>query len=134
LRAVCGGGRYDHLLETLGGPATPAVGFGFGDSVIAELLGEKKRIPDLQRSLDAVVYAFSAAERAAAVRVACALRADNRSVELVLGEPRLKRVMADADRAGAREAHLLGPDEVARGEVLIRDLMSGEQRSEPIPD
>jgi histidyl-tRNA synthetase len=134
LRAVCGGGRYDHLLETLGGPATPAVGFGFGDSVIAELLGEKQRLPELPHSLDAVVFAFSAAERAAAVRVACALRADNRSVELVLGEPRLKRVMADADRAGAREIHLLGPDEVARGEVLIRDLTSGEQRSEPIPD
>jgi histidyl-tRNA synthetase len=42
--------------------------------------------------------------------------------------------MADADRAGAREIHLLGPDEVARGEVLIRDLTSGEQRSEPIPE
>jgi histidyl-tRNA synthetase len=42
--------------------------------------------------------------------------------------------MADADRAGAREVHLLGPDELARGEVLIRDLTSGEQRSEPIPD
>ncbi len=134
LRAVCGGGRYDHLLETLGGTATPAVGFGFGDSVIAELLGEKKRLPELPRSLDAVVYAFTEAERAAAVRVACALRADNRSVELVLGEPRLKRVLADADRAGAREVHLLGPDEVARGEVLIRDLSSGEQRNEPIPD
>ncbi|MBW1843863.1 MAG: histidine--tRNA ligase [Deltaproteobacteria bacterium] len=134
LRAVCGGGRYDHLLETLGGPATPAVGFGFGDSVIAELLAEKKRLPELSRELDAVVYAFTEAERAAAVRVARALRADDRSVELVLGEPRLKRVMADADRAGAREVYLLGPDEVARGEVLIRDLSSGEQRSEPIPE
>jgi histidyl-tRNA synthetase len=66
--------------------------------------------------------------------MACALRADNRSVELVLGEPRLKRVMTDADRAGAREVYLLGPDEIARGEVLIRDLTSGEQRSESIPD
>jgi histidyl-tRNA synthetase len=134
LRAVCGGGRYDRLLETLGGPATPAVGFGFGDSVIAELLDEKKRLPELSRELDAVVYAFTEAERGAAVRVARALRAEGRSVELVLGEPRLKRVMADADRAGAREIHLLGPDEVARGEVLIRDLTSGEQRSEPIPE
>jgi histidyl-tRNA synthetase len=134
LRAICGGGRYDHLLETLGGPATPAVGFGFGDSVIAELLGEKKLLPELPRQLDAVVFAFSEAQRADAVRVVRALRADDRSVELVLGEPRLKRVMADADRAGAREVYLLGPDEVARGEVLIRDLASGEQRSEPIPE
>jgi histidyl-tRNA synthetase len=134
LRAVCGGGRYDHLLETLGGPATPAVGFGFGDSVIAELLAEKKLLPELPRSLDAVVYAFSEAERAASVRVARALRADGQSVELVLGEPRLKRVMADADRAGAQKVYLLGPDEVARGEVLIRNLDSGEQRTESIPE
>jgi histidyl-tRNA synthetase len=134
LRAICGGGRYDRLLEALGGPALPAVGFGFGDSVIAELLAAKQLLPALARRLDAVVFAFSDAQRPAAVRVACALRARGRCVELVLGEQRLKRAMADADREGAREIHLLGPDEVARGEVLIRDLASGEQRSEPIPD
>ena len=55
-------------------------------------------------------------------------------MELVLGEARLKRVMADADRVGARSVYLLGPDELARGEVLVRDLSTGEQRSEPIPD
>ena len=134
LRAICGGGRYDQLLETLGGPATAAVGFGFGDVVINELLADRKRLPELSRAVDAVVYAFSDAERSAAVRVASALRAENRTVELILGESRLKRVLADADRAGAREVHLLGPDELARGEVLIRDLATGEQRSAPIPD
>ncbi len=133
LRAICGGGRYDQLLETLGGPATAAVGFGFGDVVINELLADRKRLPELSRAVDAVVYAFSDAERTAAVRVASALRAENRTVELILGESRLKRVLADADRAGAREVHLLGPDELARGEVLIRDLATGEQRSAPIP-
>jgi histidyl-tRNA synthetase len=133
LRAICGGGRYDQLLETLGGPATAAVGFGFGDVVIGELLADLKRLPELSRSIDAVVYAFSDAQRSAAVRVATALRAEDRTVELILGESRLKRVLADADRAGAREVHLLGPDELARGEVLIRDLATGEQRSAPIP-
>ena len=44
-----------------------------------------------------------------------------------------RRLLADADRAGAREVHLVGPDERARGEVLIRDLATGEQRSAPIP-
>jgi histidyl-tRNA synthetase len=133
LRAICGGGRYDRLLETLGGPATAAVGFGFGDVVINELLADRKRLPELSGAVDAVVYAFSDAERTAAVRVACALRAENRTVELILGESRLKRVLADADRSGAREVHLLGPDELARGEVLIRDLATGEQRNAPIP-
>jgi len=133
LRAICGGGRYDHLLETLGGAATPAVGFGFGDVVIAELLADKGLLPETQRALDAVVFAFGEAERGAAVRVACALRRDDASVELVLGEPKLKRVIADADKSGARRLYVIGPDELARGEVLIRDLETGEQTHEAIP-
>jgi histidyl-tRNA synthetase len=133
LRAVCGGGRYDRLLETLGGPSIPAVGFGFGDFVITELLADEQRLPELPRSLDAVVYPFGETERRAAVQVASALRGEGRSVEIVLGTARLKRVLADADKAGAREVYLIGPDELARGEVLIRDLSSGQQRSVPIP-
>ena len=134
LRALCGGGRYDRLLESLGGPAIPAVGFGFGDVVIMELLSDKKLLPECPRRLDAVVFAFGEAERPAAIRIATALRRErNWSVELVLGASRLKRVLADGDRAGARFAYLIGPEEMARGEVLVRDLRSGEQTSEPIP-
>ena len=132
LRALCGGGRYDGLLETLGGPATPAVGFGLGDVVIAELLADRKAVPELSRRLDAVVFAFSDAERPAAVRVATRLRAAGRSVELVLSDVRLKRVLSDADRAGAKQVYLLGPEEVSRGETQVRDLATGEQRAEPI--
>jgi histidyl-tRNA synthetase len=134
LRAICGGGRYDRLLETLGGPATPAVGFGFGDVVIGELLADQGALPECARALDAVVFPFGEAERPAAVRVAGALRAGGASVELVLGQPKLKRVLADADKSGARRVYLIGPDELARGEVLVRDLASGEQTGEPIPD
>ncbi len=66
--------------------------------------------------------------------LATALRRDGNSVELVLGEPKLKRALSDADRAGARQVYVVGPDELARGEVLVRDLASGEQRTEPLPD
>jgi histidyl-tRNA synthetase len=133
LRAICGGGRYDRLLETLGGPPTPAVGFGFGDVVIVELLSEKAKLPDCARELDAVVFPFGDDERPAAMRVARALRGQGASVELVLGRPKLKRVLADADKAGARRAYLIGPEELSRGEVLVRDLASGQQTTEPIP-
>lgn len=133
LRALCGGGRYDRLVEQLGGPALPAAGFGFGDVVIAELLADHDLLPALPRELDAVVFAFSEAERAAAVRVARALRDAGRAVELVLGTPRLKRVLQDADRAGARELWMVGPDEQGRGVACVRDLASGEQRDEPLP-
>jgi len=54
-------------------------------------------------------------------------------VELALGDARLKRALADADRAGARRFYLIGPDELARGEVMVRDLSSGTQASEPLP-
>jgi len=133
LRALAGGGRYDGLLETLGGPATPAAGFGLGDVVIGELLAEKGLWPECPRALDAVVFAFGEAERPAAIRLATALRAEGRSVELALREVRLKRALADAARSGAREIYLVGGDELARGEVLVRDLASGEQRRRPLP-
>lgn len=134
LRALCGGGRYDGLLETLGGPKIPAVGFGFGDAVIAELLADLQLTPELVRSVDAVVFPFSDAEREAAMRVAAVLRHRGQTVELVLGSAKLKRVMTDADRGGAACLYMIGPDELARGEVLIRDLATGEQRREVLPD
>jgi len=128
LRAICGGGRYDGLLEALGGPSIPAVGFGFGDAVILELLSELGRLPDCPRSLDAVVFPFGESERPAAMALATRLRAESQSVELVLGSVKLKRALADADRAGAARIYLVGPDEVARGVALERDLGSGSQR------
>jgi histidyl-tRNA synthetase len=132
LRSICGGGRYDRLLETLGGPPLPAVGFGFGDVVIGELLAERKLLPELARRLDDVVFPFTDRERPAAIRLAQRLREAGRSVELVLAAGRLKRVLADADRSGARRIHLLGPDEAARGVARVRDLATGEERDEPL--
>jgi histidyl-tRNA synthetase len=134
LRALCGGGRYDRLLEALGGPGIPAVGFGFGDAVVQELLAEKGLLPELPRQLDAVVYAFGESERPAAIRLASQLRRDGQHVELVLGDAKPKRALADADRAGARRIYLIGPDELARGETSVRDLTSGEQTREALPD
>ncbi len=133
LRALCGGGRYDGLLETLGGPRIPAAGFGFGDVVILELLADLGKLPELARHVDAVVFPFTEAERAPAVRLATALRDEGQSVELALAGGKLKRALADADRAGARRIYILGPDEVARGKALVRDLETGEQQPHPLP-
>jgi len=133
LRAICGGGRYDRLLQTLGGPALPAVGFGFGDVVILELLQDLGSLPELPRELDAVVFAFGDAERPAAIRLAAQLRGAGERVELVLANAKLKRVLADASRSGALRVYLVGPDEVTHGEALVRDLASGEQSRHPLP-
>ena len=57
LRAIFGGGRYDNLLESMGGESTPAVGFGFGDAVIMELLKNKDLLPDTSKSrTDVLLY------------------------------------------------------------------------------
>jgi histidyl-tRNA synthetase len=132
LRAVCGGGRYDRLLETLGGRPMAAVGFGFGDAVIAELLAERGKLPQPARSLDAVVFPLGEAERPAAMRLARSLRSAGQTVELVLGTLKPKRVFADANKAGARHVYLIGPEERARGVVRVKNLATEEQRDEPL--
>lgn len=134
LRSICGGGRYDRLAETLGGKPIPAVGFGFGDMVIAELLNDAKLMPEPPRSVDDVVFAFGEEQRPAAVRLAGRLRSEERRVELSLAGGRLKRALADADRIGAGRLWMLGPDEIARGVARVRDLTSGEEREEPLTD
>ena len=73
LRAICGGGRYDKLLSTLGGKDLPATGFGFGDMVIMELLAEKGLVPELIGGIDDVVISLSPELRNAAMSVACLL-------------------------------------------------------------
>jgi histidyl-tRNA synthetase len=133
LRALCGGGRYDGLIETLGGPRLPAAGFGLGDETTLELLAEKGLRPAPPRGLDDVVLPLGEAERPAAIRVATGLRAAGRSVELVLGASRPKRALAEADRAGAARVVLIGPDELARGVMKIRDLRTHREWEEPLP-
>jgi histidyl-tRNA synthetase len=133
LRALCGGGRYDRLIETLGGPSLPAVGFGFGDETIMELLAEKDRKPTLGRGLQDVVFAVTEAERSAAVRVATSLRAEGRSVELWLSGGRPKRVLSDAAKADAERVLLIGPEELSRGVMKVRDLRARADAELPLP-
>lgn len=132
LRAIAGGGRYDRLAETLGGKPVPAVGFGFGDAVIGELLEDEGLWPALGRDVQDVVYAFSAAEKAAAIAIATRLRAAGRRVELSLGAAKLKRVLGDADKAGVERVYLIGEDERTRGVVKVRDLAKKEEHEEPL--
>ncbi len=133
LRAIAGGGRYDRLAETLGGRPIPAVGFGFGDAVIGELLEDEGLWPRLDRKVEDVVYAFGPDEMPAAIRVARHLRETGRRVELAPGGAKLKRVLGDADRNGAARVHLIGEDELARGVVKVKDLATKKEHEEPLP-
>ena len=78
LRAICGGGRYDKLIGTLGGKDLPATGFGFGDMVIMELLSDKGLLPDISSRVSDVVFCMDESLRGAAMSVSSKLRASGR--------------------------------------------------------
>jgi len=126
-RAICGGGRYDKLLSTLGGKDLPATGFGFGDMVIMELLAEKKLLPELISSTEDIVIPLSPELRNAAVMVATELRDRGRTVDLVLEDKKMKWAFKHAERIGADRLVMVMPEEWKSKKVRIKDLHTGEE-------
>jgi histidyl-tRNA synthetase len=135
LRAICGGGRYDRLLESFGGEPIPACGFGFGDAVIVELLKDRGLLPDTEAGqVDAVVFALGEESRKGAIQAASDMRSMGLSVDLLLEDKKIKWVFKHADRRGARFVCVLGADEVEREVISIKDLASGEQQEVPLKE
>jgi histidyl-tRNA synthetase len=128
LRAICGGGRYDRLLAAVGGPELPAVGFGMGDVVLAELLADLGLLPDTAPALDVFLVAVSDAEQPVMLRAAHALRERGRAVLYALKPAGVGKQFKEADARGARAVVVLGPDEVAAGQAVVRVMGSGEER------
>jgi len=126
-RAICGGGRYDKLISTLGGKDLPATGFGFGDMVIMELLAEKGLVPGLVSGIDDIVIPLNPDLRNVAVRVAASLRNSDRTVDLVLEDKKMKWAFKHAERIGAKRLVLVAPDEWSRKKVKVKDLETGEE-------
>ena len=133
-RAICGGGRYDNLLSTLGGKDLPATGFGFGDMVIMELLSEKGLVPELISGVDDIVLPLNQDLRGVAVKVASSLRSSDRTVDLVLDDKKIKWAFKHAERTGARRLVLIAPDEWSRKMVKVKDLETGEESEISIED
>ena len=133
-RAICGGGRYDNLLSTLGGKDLPATGFGFGDMVIMELLAEKGLIPELISGVDDIVLPLNQDLRDIAVRVAASLRLSDRTVDLVLEDKKIKWAFKHAERVGAKRLVLLAPDEWSRKMIKVKDLETGEEKEVSLKD
>ena len=126
-RAICGGGRYDKLISTLGGKDLPATGFGFGDMVIMELLADKGLVPGLVSGIDDIVIPLNPDLRNVAVKVAASLRDSNRTVDLVLEDKKMKWVFKHAERIGAKRLVLVAPDEWSRKKIKVKDLETGEE-------
>lgn len=131
-RAVCGGGRYDRLLELVGGDPLPAVGFGMGDVVLGELLRDRGLAPGGEPACDYFVAWVEPAQHAAALTVARGLREAGCSVLYGLRSQGVAKQLRAAARAGAAKTVVIGPDELASGSVTVRDMKTGRQESRPL--
>jgi histidyl-tRNA synthetase len=128
LRAICGGGRYDRLLERVGGESLPAVGFGMGDVVLTELLRERALLPDVGRELDYFVVSVGDEARRRALQLAHRLREQGARVAYSLRGQGVRKQFKSAESEGAREVIVLGPEELSQGIARVRDMTSGEER------
>lgn len=131
LRAICGGGRYDNLLLALGGADLPALGFGMGDVVLGELLRDRQLLPAGAARLDAFVAAVTDADVPHALGLVHELRDAGVSAEFALSVQNLGRQLKLADARGATLAVVVGPDDRARGEVMVKHLAGKTQRAMP---
>jgi histidyl-tRNA synthetase len=132
--AVCGGGRYDGLVELLGGPAaTKGIGFAIGtDRLVLSL--QETGAGDAPGGLDVYVAWFGAAAQPAAVKLARRLRDEGLVVELPAVEMKFGKALGLADRLKARHAVILGEDEVAAGVVTVKRLADGTQQKLAEPE
>ncbi len=131
--AVGGGGRYDGLIELLGGRRTPGIGFGSGiERLIINMKRQQAPVPEIE-PLRVYVAHMSEAARQAALRLAHRLRAND--ISAVVGTGRsLKSQLRHADALGARYVAILGEQELARGEVTLRDMRDSQQQTVAEPD
>jgi histidyl-tRNA synthetase len=132
LRAICGGGRYDNLLDAVGGVQLAAVGFGMGDVVLAELLKDKALAPSDVSSIDVFLAFITQEDLPHVLSLAHRLREAGLRVEYALSPQAVGKQLKLADARRARLAAVVGPDERARGEIVIRDLQSGSQETVPL--
>lgn len=128
LRAICGGGRYDNLLKNIAGVDLPALGFGMGDVVLAELLRERNLLPDAGPVVDYYIVAVTDDEKPVQKQVARRLRDAGHSVTYSFRTGAVGKQFKDADARGARFVVVLGPAEVAEGVAVVREMASGHEQ------
>lgn len=128
-RSILGGGRYDNLLAAVGGDPLPAVGFAMGDVVITLLLEKYGLLPkDLQvNPAPVLVTVFDEAHQLTSLRLAADLRRGGLNVVCYPEAAKLPKQFKYADRIGVRVVLVLGPEEVEKGQVAVKNLMNGEQ-------
>jgi len=128
LRAICGGGRYDALFSSLAGIDVPALGFGFGDVVLGELLKDRELAVDHGKAVDVFVVPVDDASVASALALVGELRRRGVSAVYPYRPSGVGKALKAATGAGAREAVVIGPSEIEKDELVVKDLQTGEER------
>ena len=126
-RAICGGGRYDDLVQSLGGPDLPALGFGMGDVVLSLMLRDRGLMPKAQPRSDVVVIPVGAELAAAARQITTELRRAGKRAETPYSPTGVGKDLKATGGRGIPYAVIVGPEEWAAREVNLKDLRTGEQ-------
>lgn len=130
--ALCGGGRYDDLVKSMGGPQAPAIGWAIGEDRVAMLLKDKPA-PDNAPKTFIVAAAKEAGDKAFALLTS--MRSAGISSDFSNFELSLKSQMRSADKSGAAFALIIGEDELKAGTCAVKPLKEkGEQQTVPLPD
>lgn len=129
--ALGGGGRYDNLIEELGGKPTPAVGFATGlERIILNLKNQRLEIPALPGP-DVFIAYLEGEAKTEAMKLASDLRKAGIGVIMATGDKSLRAQMRQADSLEIAYALILGEQEIRKRNVMLRDMRSGEQKTVP---
>ena len=131
---ICGGGRYDGLVEELGGPETPGIGFAMGiERILLTLEQEDVLIPD-SSSLDAYVVGLGEATNMETLKVVQAIRGFGFSADRDFMGRKAKAQFKTADKEGAKLVLTLGEDELTKGVINVKDSATREEKAFPLTD
>lgn len=131
-RAIFGGGRYDSLLTMIGGESTPAVGLGFGDVVVVEILKELLGETAAAEKCGVVIGYMFPEQRESATRLARSLREKGEKVDLILSRLKPKQFFSRAGSGTSAEAVFIGPDDIEKGIAKRKNLVTREETELPL--
>lgn len=128
--AVCGGGRFDNLIATLGGPSVPATGLAFGFDRIVDCVTELNLIPNLSKTTAKVMVAnFGTESQASAFKLTTMLRDAGINTFLYPTTDKLGKQFKYASEKGIAYVAVIGPDESKNGTVALKNMLTGEQKT-----
>lgn len=134
-RAILGGGRYDNLVQAVGGDPLPGVGFAMGDVMTRLILEKYNCLPDFKPSpADILVTAFNSDLLAQSSKIAASLRDAGLKVSCFTEDAKLPKQLKYADKMGIRFVVIIGPDEYASGQVTVKDLSQRQQATVPVDE